>query len=431
MPSNRLSTWHESYELIFSELCDEAQIRGYLHKKAYEHYYSKNLWFQIPIMMFSAISGSGNFISNSFPEQQKYIILAVGALSIITGIISSVFQYMKVSELAEGHRLSYLSWEKFYTNIKFQLRRKDDDRDNILEFINMIIPEYQRLIEISPDIPSHITSIIKKKKKEMDWIHLPFIISDFDKTTPYANRFDELKRRGSKSVPSDASSDKSLDKLSDKSSDKSSDIADSTLKYRRRNPPSESAPTPTDKNGFNISMPTTYVPQSISQHTPLVKPPSTEDAVKLAASISNNISQIPNIIHQTINSNNIPPNTQLVAPPIVPPTSTETTNQLLQKLLQQLNPQSLQKLQQTTTQVTEEIKQTVAEIPKQIEETITTVQNTTIPSVNEFTRVVMDLPENITSIDQLPPDIQQRIVSQIIGNNQDFFIPIPTENSDV
>ena len=211
MPSNKLTSWHESYELIFSELCDEAQIRGYLHKKAYEYFYKKNLWFQIPIMMFSAISGSGNFISNSFPEQQKYIILAVGALSIITGIISSIFQYMKVSELSEGHRLSYLSWEKFYTNVKFQLRRKDDDRDNIVEFINMIIPEYQRLIEISPDIPSHITSIIKKKKKELDWIHLPFIISDFDKTTPYANRFNELHRHSPKSGPSDSGSDKSSD----------------------------------------------------------------------------------------------------------------------------------------------------------------------------------------------------------------------------
>jgi hypothetical protein len=195
LPSSKLNSWHESYELIFSELCDEAQIRGYLHKKAYEYFYTKNLWFQIPIMMFSAISGSGNFISSSFPDIQKYIILAVGGLSIITGIISSVFQYMKVSELSEGHRLSYLSWEKFYTNIKFQLRRKDDDRENILEFINMIIPEYQRLIEISPDIPNHITRIIKKKKKEMNWIHLPFIISDFDKTTPYSSRLDEKKKQ--------------------------------------------------------------------------------------------------------------------------------------------------------------------------------------------------------------------------------------------
>ena len=134
-------------------------------------------------MAFSAISGSGNIISDSFPDQQKYIILAVGALSIITGMLSSIFQYIKVSELAKGHRLSYLSWEKFYTNVKFQLQRNNDDRDNILEFINLIIPEYQRLIEISPNIPQHITKIIKKKKKDMDWIHLPFIISDFGKTT--------------------------------------------------------------------------------------------------------------------------------------------------------------------------------------------------------------------------------------------------------
>lgn len=179
--------WHESYEQIFAELCDEAQIRGFLHKKSYEYYYKKNLWFQVPIMMFSAISGSGNFISNSFPDYQKYMILAIGGLSILTGMLSSIFQYLKVSELSEAHRLSYLSWEKFYTNIRFQLRRKDDDRDNIIDFVNMIIPEYQRLIEISPDIPTHISNIIKRRKKELNWIHLPFILSDFDKTMPFGS----------------------------------------------------------------------------------------------------------------------------------------------------------------------------------------------------------------------------------------------------
>jgi hypothetical protein len=191
--------WHESLELIFSELLDESQVRAFFHKKSHEYYSKENIKYQLPIIIFSAIAGSGNFISSTFPTVQQYIILGVGGLSIGTSIISSISQFLKLSQLSEGHRIAYLSWEKFYANIKLQLRRKKDDRDDIKDFMNNITAEYQRLKEISPEIPPHIACLIKKNRKLFNdnGIQVPFIFEKFQHISAYGTEKDtaRIKRR--------------------------------------------------------------------------------------------------------------------------------------------------------------------------------------------------------------------------------------------
>ena len=123
--------WDESVEHILSELADEAQINAFLHKKSNEYYTTQNIKYQLPIIIFSALSGTGNFISSHFPDYSAIIILGVGGLSICTSIISSVAQFLKVSQLSGSHRMSYLSWEKFHSNIKFQLNKRRVSRDKI------------------------------------------------------------------------------------------------------------------------------------------------------------------------------------------------------------------------------------------------------------------------------------------------------------
>ena len=175
--------WHDSLEKIFSDLGDEAQINASLHQKSFKHYYRKSVKFQLPIIILSVLSGSGNFVSASFPEHQEMMILIIGGVSILTSVISSIAQFLKLSELSEAHRISYVSWEKFYSNIKYQMMRKRKDRDNIKEFLSNVFSEYQRLKEISPLIPEEIACSIKRiRDKDM---YIPFILNKFEHVTPY------------------------------------------------------------------------------------------------------------------------------------------------------------------------------------------------------------------------------------------------------
>ena len=64
--TNKDIAWDDSIEKIFSELGDEAQINAYLHKKSAEYFTIKNIYYQLPIIVLSALSGSGNFISANY-----------------------------------------------------------------------------------------------------------------------------------------------------------------------------------------------------------------------------------------------------------------------------------------------------------------------------------------------------------------------------
>ena len=183
--TNKCIEWDSSVESILSELGDEAQINAYMHKMSNVYFSSKNIKFQLPIIILSALSGTGNFISNNFPNYQQTIILAIGGISIFTSILSSVAQFLKVSQLSENHRISYLAWEKFYSTIKFQLRNRRENRDNLRDFISLVIPEYQRLKEISADIPKHICEKVKKRKKNLHKMQVPYLINGFHPVIPY------------------------------------------------------------------------------------------------------------------------------------------------------------------------------------------------------------------------------------------------------
>jgi hypothetical protein len=185
LDTNRDIIWDESIEKIFSELGDEAQINAFLHKRAAEYYTRQNIKYQLPIIILSALSGSGNFISANFPAYANLIVLGIGGVSIFTSIISSVAQFLKVSQLSESHRISYLSWEKFHSTIKFQLNRRKDSRDNIRDFLSLVIPEYQRLKEISADIPKHICDQVKRNKKNLAKMQVPYLLNGFHPVIPF------------------------------------------------------------------------------------------------------------------------------------------------------------------------------------------------------------------------------------------------------
>ena len=44
------------------------------------------------------------------------------------GILTTIQQYLKISELNEAHRVAGISWDKFARNIRIELAKKLDER---------------------------------------------------------------------------------------------------------------------------------------------------------------------------------------------------------------------------------------------------------------------------------------------------------------
>ena len=156
--------WSPENELIMVEWCDVAQCYKWLNSQSHHHYSRLHAWFTIPAIIFSTISGTASFAMDSIPEEFQHIAPAIiGSINITIGILTTIQQYLKISELNEAHRVSSIAWDKFARNIRIELSKKPIERTDAGSFIKHNRSEFDRLMETSPDINPKIIKEFKNK----------------------------------------------------------------------------------------------------------------------------------------------------------------------------------------------------------------------------------------------------------------------------
>jgi hypothetical protein len=106
----------------------------------------------------STISGTASFAQGSLPvSMQTYAPMVIGSVNIFIGILTTIQQYLKISEYNESHRVSAIAWDKFARNIRIELAKHPDERSSEAgHFLKTNRDEFDRLMETSPSIPLHI-----------------------------------------------------------------------------------------------------------------------------------------------------------------------------------------------------------------------------------------------------------------------------------
>lgn len=158
--------WTQEHEQILIEWADKAMCYRWLHSKANMLYSYLNTWYTIPVIIISTLTGTGNFAQDRVPaEYQAYFVMLIGSLNLLAGIITTIQQFLKITQLNEAHRVSSISWDKFYRNIKIELAKHPHERIDVKHMIKTSKEEYDRLMETSPAIPEEI---IKKFKQNFN-----------------------------------------------------------------------------------------------------------------------------------------------------------------------------------------------------------------------------------------------------------------------
>lgn len=149
--------WSKENEMIMVEWCDVAQCYKWLNSKAHLKYSYMNAWFTIPAITLSTITGTASFAQTSIPAPyQTYSPMVIGSINILIGILTTVQQYLKISELNEAHRVSAISWDKFARNIRIELAKSPKERSEAGTFLKLSRHEFDRLMETSPSIPQSV-----------------------------------------------------------------------------------------------------------------------------------------------------------------------------------------------------------------------------------------------------------------------------------
>ena len=155
--------WSVDHEHILVEWADKSMCMRLLHSKATASYARRNMWYTLPVIVMSTIAGAANFSQERVPIEYRGIFsMSVGGLNIIAGIITTVQQFLKITQLNEAHRVSSIAWDKFYRNIKTELAKHPKERIPVIQFLKMCKEEYDRLMETSPVIPQPIIDAFNK-----------------------------------------------------------------------------------------------------------------------------------------------------------------------------------------------------------------------------------------------------------------------------
>ena len=154
--------WTEKHVDILVDWADKAMCYRWLHSRNTDRYRMLNTWFTIPVIVMSTLTGTANFAQEQVPpDLRSYYSMIVGSVNILAGIITTIQNFLKISQLNESHRVASIAWDKFYRKIRLELAKAPDERADVEVFLKNCSEEFDRLIETSPDIDR---TIIKKFK---------------------------------------------------------------------------------------------------------------------------------------------------------------------------------------------------------------------------------------------------------------------------
>lgn len=154
--------WTPQHETILVEWADKATCYKWLHEKAHREFARKNRWFTIPVIIMSTFTGTANFAQDRIPpEYINAATMGIGTINLVAGIITTIQQFLKISEMCESHRVSSIAWGKFNRNLKIELSKSPIERTQVTQLIKTSKEEYDRLIETSHPVPNHIIRLFK------------------------------------------------------------------------------------------------------------------------------------------------------------------------------------------------------------------------------------------------------------------------------
>jgi len=157
--------WNNQQEKLLKNWGEIAASYRWLHNQTHNRYRKTNFYFMIPLIIMSTVTGTANFAQDTFPLViRPNVPQIIGAINLISAILTTIYQFLKISEYMESHRIASINYGKFSRNITVELNLPVKNRSiagNDLVKISRI--DIDRLIEQSPPIPNKIITRYQKE----------------------------------------------------------------------------------------------------------------------------------------------------------------------------------------------------------------------------------------------------------------------------
>lgn len=195
--------WTKQLEMLVAEWADKASCYQWMHQKTEVKFHRRNMYFTIPVIIMSTLTGTANFATDSIvdsPEHKKFVTFGIGAISLVAGIISTVANFLRYAQGSEAHRVAAVSWGKFQRFISIELSLHPNERMDAMSFLKMGRVELDRLIEQSPPIPPPIVHMFTEAFKDKPDIKKPEIAGGIEHTRIFEDKDSRLAKVASEAA---------------------------------------------------------------------------------------------------------------------------------------------------------------------------------------------------------------------------------------
>ena len=172
--------WFPAEEKMLVRWAELAAGYGYCHNRCASRQSRLRNKFTVPIIMLSAVASTANFIQTDVTTNVRgtavktWYSCGVGMLNLVAGLLTTLQQHYRVSELCEEHRSSHVSFTRLARDIRSELALPYHDRGETGQaFIKRIREEFDANIENAPSIPIPVMKQYYKATKNVANLHRP------------------------------------------------------------------------------------------------------------------------------------------------------------------------------------------------------------------------------------------------------------------
>jgi hypothetical protein len=190
--------WTEEQEDLMAKWADIAACYRWLHDRCEKKYTSANMQMTVPVIILTTLTGTasvglGQLVGDD-RENQKYAQFAIGGVSILAGILTTLGNFFRYAQLAEANRTASILWGKFQRQIAVELSLHPNDRIDSMDFLKICRAELDRMIEQAPPIPDHIIALFEKEFKNLPKLQRPDICNGIEHTEAFKDRKSRMKQ---------------------------------------------------------------------------------------------------------------------------------------------------------------------------------------------------------------------------------------------
>ena len=174
-------TWNDSLETLVAEEAERCAGLSWLHTECEKYFSVHTNCIALPVIILSTVNGFLSGSSQTIFSNAQVSSIALGVVSLFTGVLSTLGSYFAWAKRTEAHRISAIQYQKISKFLTIELTLPKSERIAAKDILKITRDQIERLMEISPAIPESILTKYKLRFKDTTDVAHPEVIQGLKK----------------------------------------------------------------------------------------------------------------------------------------------------------------------------------------------------------------------------------------------------------